>query len=271
LFLAHEGVIAKIGRDEMGLSKIFRALYLVGMISVVIPVFNEEENVEALAREIAAAARSAPITEAVFVNDASRDGTLEVLRRLKREFAFIKIIQHEVQSGQSAAMMSGARAANGPLICFLDGDGQNDPADIAALYAVYDARRGEGGRLLVAGQRAKRNDNFLRRFSSRSANAIRAWLLRDRTRDTGCSLKLMRREDYILLPFFNHMHRYIPALMLRSGVALAHVDVGHRHRTRGVSKYGFWDRLAAGIVDLAGVFWLLRRARPEGFAAREID
>jgi dolichol-phosphate mannosyltransferase len=240
------------------------------MISVVIPVFNEEENVAALAREVAVAAAGFPLGELVFVNDASKDGTLAALQALKKEFPFIRIIQHAVQSGQSAAMMSGAQAAKGPLIVFLDGDGQNDPADIPALYKEYEAQKGADGRLLVAGQRMKRQDSLLKKFSSRSANKIRAAILKDQTRDTGCSLKMMRREDYVALPFFNHMHRYIPALMLRNGVRLAHVDVSHRHRTRGVSKYGFWDRLGAGIVDLACVYWLLKRARPQGFEMKEI-
>lgn len=241
------------------------------MISVVIPVFNEEENVASLAREVAEAAKACPVTEIVFVNDCSKDGTLEALKALRVEIPFIRIISHKVQSGQSAAMMSGVLAAKGPLVCFLDGDGQNDPADIPALYKVYEAQKGDDGRLLVAGQRAKRQDSALKKFSSRTANKIRAFILKDQTRDTGCSLKLMRRDDFAMLPFFNHMHRYIPALMLRHDVRLAHVDVSHRHRTRGVSKYGFWDRLAAGIVDLAGVSWLLRRARPHGFGVSEIE
>lgn len=241
------------------------------MISVVIPVFNEEENVVMLTREVADAAAHVPITELVYVNDASRDGTLNALKDLKREFPFIRIIQHAVQSGQSAAMRSGVQAAKGPLVVFLDGDGQNDPVNIQKLYRVYEEQKGTDGRLLVAGQRLKRQDSLLKKFSSRSANKIRAFILKDKTRDTGCSLKMMRRVDYLELPYFNHMHRYIPALMLRQGVRLAHVDVSHRHRTRGVSKYGFWDRLAAGIVDLAGVFWLLKRSRPEGFAAQEIE
>jgi len=240
------------------------------MISVVIPVFNEQDNVEILAGEVMHAAEKTPITEIVFVDDCSSDETVKALKTLQKQHPIIRIIQHKVRSRQSAAMMTGAHYAKAPLIVFLDGDGQNDPADIALLYAAYEARKGVTGRLLVAGQRMKRQDSLLKKFSSRTANKIRAFILKDRTRDTGCSLKLMRRADYVVLPFFNHMHRYIPALMLRQGCGIVHVDVSHRPRERGVSKYGFWDRLWAGVFDLMGVAWLLTRMRPKDFSAQEI-
>ncbi len=235
------------------------------MLSVVIPVYNEQDNVESLVREVVGAQKNTPITEIVFVDDASTDGTVRILKALKKEFPIVRIVQHGVQAGQSAAMYTGAQAAQGSLVVFLDGDGQNDPADIPLLYRAYETTKTDQGRLLVAGQRRKRQDSFLKKISSRIANAIRAGLLKDQTRDTGCSLKLMRRADYIALPFFNHMHRYIPALMLRQGVEIVHVDVSHRARERGVSKYGFWDRLWAGIFDLGGVLWLLKRMRPANF------
>ena len=148
---------------------------------------------------------------------------------------------------------------------FADGYGQNDPADIACLYDLYKANMGDVPKLMIAGERRKRNDVWIKRVSSRLANRIRSSLLKDNTRDTGCSLKLFRRKDYLALPYFDHMHRFLPALMLRDNVRVLHVQVSHRPRIRGVSKYGTLDRLAVGITDLWGVWWLLKRpfAHPE--------
>jgi dolichol-phosphate mannosyltransferase len=233
------------------------------MISVVVPVLDEEDNIEPLVAEIAAAAESCPITEILYVDDGSRDGTPAVLQALILRQPMLRALRHEARCGQSAAMWTGVSGAQGPLVVTLDGDGQNVPADIPRLYARYEeeAKRRGARNIMVAGQRAKRNDNWLRRVSSRIANKVRSAMLQDGVRDTGCSLKLFRREDYLALPFFDHMHRFLPALMKREGVALALVDVGHRSRQKGVSKYGMWNRLFVGIHDLLGVMWLNRRRR----------
>lgn len=233
------------------------------MLSIVIPVYNEKENIQPLLEEIAAVARSVPVTEVVYVDDGSNDGTHLHLQELAASYPFLRIIQHSKRSGQSRGLWSGVSHATGPLIVTLDGDGQNDPADIPLLFELYQKQSSKNPRIMIAGQRLKRNDNLIRRLSSRAANAIRRYMLKDGTRDTGCSLKLFRREDYIGLPYFNHMHRYLPALMKGHYVEVLHVDVSHRPRARGVSKYGFFDRLWVGVHDLFGVRWLLKRARPD--------
>jgi dolichol-phosphate mannosyltransferase len=234
------------------------------MISVIVPVKNEEGNIESLISEIVAAAQSGvPITEIVYVDDGSTDKTPVLLKKLKEKTPMLRVFRHGRSGGQSAATWTGICRANGTLIVTMDGDGQNNPGDIAALYDTYQQAVKHNSRedILVAGQRVKRQDSAWRLFSSRFANAIRASMLDDGTRDTGCSLKLFRREDYLRLPFFNHMHRYIPALMKREGVLIRHVDVSHRARERGHSKYGTVDRLIAGLSDLLGVRWLIMRGR----------
>ena len=235
------------------------------MITVVVPVMNEEENIESLVKEIVATAEFCPITEIVYVDDASTDGTLKMLQSLKQSVPMLRILTHSKRAGQSAALLTGIRAATNDLVATLDGDGQNDPADIPLLYnceALQSARLESHytQNVMVAGQRLKRNDNYVRRVTSRIANNIRSALLKDNTRDTGCSLKLFRRSDYLALPYFNHMHRFLPALMMREGVQIVHVDVSHRARTHGVSKYGTFDRLMVGITDIFGVRWLQSRA-----------
>lgn len=181
----------------------------------------------------------------------------------------LRIVHHHRRLGQSAAFLSGARAATGELLVFMDGDLQNDPSDIAKLYNRYRAG-GQVSRLAVLGQRAVRNDNVVRRLSSRLANGLRAAVLSDGTRDTGCSLKLIRRRDFLDLPFFDHMHRFLPAMLLRNGVGLAHVDVSHRPRVSGHSKYGFWNRAFVGAADLLGAAWLSRRRLPSDYQPIEI-
>lgn len=232
------------------------------MISVVVPVLNEEENIKPLVDEISAAFVSgAPVKEIIYVDDGSTDGTLKILKTLQKNNPPLRIIHHDRPCGQSEALWSGVKAANSELIVTLDGDGQNNPKDIILLYNAYQANIAKSTKVMVAGQRAKRNDDWIRRVSSRIANGIRANFLKDGTRDTGCSLKLFRREDYINLPYFRHMHRFLPALMIREGVRVIHVDVSHRARRHGVSKYGTLDRLLVALADLQGVRWLQKRSR----------
>ncbi len=229
------------------------------MITVVVPVLNEEENIPVLLQEIEAVSRTIPISEIVYVDDGSTDNSAAALHSLKDEYKALRTIRHGKASGQSAAIWTGVKAAGNEIVVTLDGDGQNDPADIAHLYDLYVAHMGEFPKLMIAGERRKRNDVWIKRISSRLANRIRSSLLNDNTRDTGCSLKLFRRKDYLALPYFDHMHRFLPALMMRDNVRVMHVSVSHRPRTRGVSKYGTLDRLAVGIADLWGVWWLLKR------------
>jgi len=230
-------------------------------LSVVVPVRNEADNVAPLVEEIRDALEGRCDYEVVYVDDGSTDATLERLIDLQRGFARLRVLRHARCCGQSTAIRTGVRAARGRWIATLDGDGQNDPADIPRLLAERDARGGEGARLMVAGWRRRRHDDWLRRVSSRVANAVRARLLRDGTPDTGCGLKLFPRELFLELPYFDHMHRFLPALVRRAGGEVVSVEVNHRPRTRGRSKYGLHNRLWASLVDLAGVMWLMRRSR----------
>ncbi|TIL63343.1 glycosyltransferase family 2 protein [Mesorhizobium sp.] len=241
------------------------------MISVIVPVLNEAENIRALVKEILGEAGSIPIREIVYVDDGSTDDTLARLIDQMREVPILRVVHHDRALGQSAAFLSGARAATQELLVFMDGDLQNDPADIAVLLERYRlAVRASNTRIAVLGQRAVRNDSTLRKISSRLANGLRASVLNDGTRDTGCSLKLIRREDFLALPYFDHVHRFLPAMLLRIGVQLVHVQVSHRARTHGRSKYGFWNRAMVGGVDLLGVAWLVRRRLPGDYQPREI-
>lgn len=239
------------------------------LISVVVPVFNESENVAALIAEILAACAEAPISEIIYVDDGSTDGTLRRLEEQMRIVPALRTVRHGRRLGQSAAFLSGARAATQELLVFMDGDLQNDPADIVKLYARYQAKS-PASSLAVLGQRAVRHDRLVRRLSSRLANMLRAAILNDGTWDTGCSLKLIRRKDFLALPFFDHMHRFLPAMLLRNGVNLVHVDVSHRARISGHSKYGFWNRAFAGATDLLGAAWLARRRLPPDYEPIEI-
>lgn len=231
------------------------------MISVVVPVYNEKDNVEPLLKEISAVAERIPVSEIIYVDDHSTDGTFDVLKRRKDKVSSLRILRHQSNAGQSAALWTGVKAAGNDLIVTMDGDGQNDPADIEKLYNEYKKHAGTSHKVMVLGERTKRRDNILRRLSSRIANGVRGSLLKDRTRDTGCSLKMFSRRDYLALPYFDHMHRFLPALMIRDGVELIHIGVSHRPRIHGVSKYGLLDRLFVGISDLRGVMWLQKRAR----------
>lgn len=231
-------------------------------VSVVVPVFNEAGNVAPLAGEIVAAMAGREDYEIVFVDDGSTDGTPAALAEMTQKFARFRALVHDRNAGQSAAIRSGVMGARGAWIVTLDGDGQNDPADIPLLFGAAEEPGAPKNLAMVAGVRAKRRDNWLRRASSRIANTVRARLLGDRTPDTGCGLKLFRRDAFLDLPSFDHMHRFLPALMLRDGGGVVHVEVRHRPRLSGQSKYGLGinSRLWVGIVDLVGVRWLQRRA-----------
>lgn len=234
-------------------------------LSVVVPVFNEADNVAKLVDEIAIALRGEAY-EMIFVNDASTDATLTVLKDLKKNYPALRPISHRKNAGQSRAVRSGVMAAKGEFIATLDGDGQNDPADIPALYKQITRLDAPEDLALIGGRRAKRQDSWAKKFGSRFGNGVRKWLLKDQADDTGCGLKVFRREAFLRLPFFDHVHRYIPALMLREGYRIEFCDVNHRHREFGVSKYTNFGRLMVSFSDLRGVMWLNRRARnPEGW------
>lgn len=228
-------------------------------LSVVVPVHNERDNIVPLVEEIVAALRGRLAFEIVYVDDASGDDSLAVLREARARFPELRVLRHLSQCGQSTAVRNGVKAARGAWIATLDGDGQNDPADIPKLLAARDA--GEAAVKCYAGWRVDRRDDALKRVSSKVANAVRSRILRDATPDTGCGLKLFEREAFLELPYFDHMHRFLPALFQRAGWQVRSVPVNHRPRTRGVSKYGMWNRLWVGIVDLRGVGWLIRRAK----------
>lgn len=228
-------------------------------LSVVVPVFNESDNVAPLVAEITAALRGRLPFEIVYVDDQSRDGTLAVLEGLKATTPELRVLHHVSQSGQSTAVRTGVRHARGAWIATLDGDGQNDPADIPRLL---QARQTADAQVkLFAGWRVKRQDSGSKRWASRAANAIRARMLQDATPDTGCGIKLFEREAFLDLPYFDHMHRYLPALMQRAGWKTISVPVNHRARTAGVSKYNNLGRALVGIRDLRGVAWLIVRSR----------
>ena len=230
-------------------------------LSIVIPVCNEEESIGTLIKEIDQVLERSLGYEIVVVDDGSHDGTLSVLNGLKQELNQLRVIRHLQNSGQSTAIRSGIKMANAQWIATLDGDGQNDPADIPALYRkLVDEEDGDPA-LIVAGHRKKRKDHWFRSFYSRIANRIRANLLRDETPDTGCGLKIFSRDRFLDLPYFDHMHRYIPALFIRQGGRVVSVEVNHRSREQGSSKYGFHNRFWVGIMDLLGVRWLLKRAK----------
>jgi len=228
-------------------------------LSVVVPVHNERDNLAPLIDEIVAALRGLIAFEIVYVDDCSRDDTVAMLAAQQARVPELRVLRHLSQCGQSTAVRNGVKAARGSWIATLDGDGQNDPADIPRLLA--ERARAAPEVRLYAGWRTKRNDDALKRVSSKIANAVRSRLLRDATPDTGCGIKLFDRAVFLDLPYFDHMHRYLPALMQRAGYRTLSVPVNHRPRSAGVSKYGMWNRLWVGISDLRGVSWLIRRSR----------
>ncbi|MCZ8319310.1 MAG: glycosyltransferase family 2 protein [Lysobacteraceae bacterium] len=227
-------------------------------LSVVVPAFNEQGNVGHLVDEVVAALRGRIAFEMVFVNDCSKDGTLDELRQAQARHPELRVLSHATQSGQSTAVRNGVKAARGAWIATLDGDGQNDPADIPKLLAE---RAAHPEVKCFAGWRTTRKDDAGKRISSKVANAVRSRLLRDATPDTGCGLKLFERAAFLDLPYFDHMHRYLPALMQRAGWRTVSVPVNHRPRGAGASKYTNLGRLMVAFADLQGVAWLIRRSK----------
>jgi dolichol-phosphate mannosyltransferase len=246
-------------------------------VSVVIPAKNEEENIAHLVHEIREALGGKYSYEIIYIDDGSTDGTLTAIERLQADFSDLMVWRHQASAGQSRAVSNGIRLARYDIIATLDADGQNDPADIPAMVeklvqlntaeeteetapltppSIFD---GPGKTAMIAGYRKNRRDTWLKRISSRVANGFRGWVLGDRTPDTGCGLKVFYREVFLRLPYFDHMHRFLPALTQRVGYDVVVHEVNHRPRQAGVSKYGFHDRLWVGIVDILGVMWLQRR------------
>jgi len=229
-------------------------------VSIVVPVRNEADSIAPLVAEIAAALDGRWAYEIIYVNDGSTDATGEQLAATMKERANLRQLRHEKSSGQSAAVRSGVRAARGAIVATLDGDGQNNPTFLPDLISALE--RGSARVGLVAGQRVGRKDTGFKKLQSRVANAVRSAILKDGTRDTGCGLKAFRRDVFLMMPYFDGLHRFLPALMRREGFDIAYVDVIDRPRHAGVSNYGFFDRLWIGIMDLFGVWWLIRRKKP---------
>jgi dolichol-phosphate mannosyltransferase len=232
----------------------------VAELSVVIPVHNEAESIGPLLDEVRGALVGIVAFEIVVVDDKSGDDTLARLDTCVRSMSELRIICHRRNAGQSTALHTGVQFARAPLVATLDGDGQNDPADIPRLLACY-REAADRQSLLIVGQRTPRRDAHVTRISSRIANAVRRFFLQDQTPDAGCGLKLFGRDLFLALPYFDHMHRFLPALVLRAGGRVLSVSVNHRPRTKGQSHYGIHNRLWTGIVDMLGVGWLLRRSR----------
>jgi len=228
-------------------------------LSVVVPVKNEADNVAPLLEEICAALDGIIDYEVLFIDDGSEDGTVGEILELAGDGPRLRLLRHAESYGQSAAIRTGVKAAHGVWIATLDGDGQNDPADIPELWHL-GCTSSPSTPVLVSGYREKRQDSWSKRSASRIANLVRSRLLGDDTPDTGCGLKLFPRSLFLELPYFDHMHRFLPALVLREGGTVRSVRVNHRPRRSGVSKYGVFDRLGVGIIDLFGVMWLQRRA-----------
>lgn len=253
-------------REAISVFPLARAEHAPLEISIVIPVCNEEENVEPLALEIATALAGRSY-EILFVDDGSTDGTAAAVLAARSAVPQVRLLRHSFRCGQSAAVTTGVRRARAEWVATLDGDGQNDPADLPKLIAARFAPE-NAGVALFQGHRVSRKDTGFRRFQSRVANGVRSRMLGDGTPDTGCGIKLMHRPTFMDLPQFDHMHRFLPALFQRAGSRVISVPVNHRPRARGTSKYGMLDRLWVGIVDLFGVMWLRRRSSP-GLTVRE--
>ena len=228
-------------------------------LSIVVPVYNEASNLALLIQEINQTLDGQISYEIIYVDDGSRDESWELLQSLVKQCSVLRIVRHRRSYGQSVAILTGVKLARAEWIVTLDGDGQNDPADIWKLLEVLKVPQRPPRLHLIAGKRYKRQDTWIRRISSKIANGLRSALLQDNTSDTGCGLKLFSRKTFLALPHFNHMHRFLPALFLREGSDILFVEVNHRPRQRGQSKYGVWNRLWKGLVDTLGVMWLQRR------------
>jgi dolichol-phosphate mannosyltransferase len=228
-------------------------------ITVIVPIKNESDNITPLITEINTALSAENDFEIIYINDGSDDNSLDILKNLKQTMSHLRIIHHASSCGQSAAIRSGILYATGNIIVTLDGDGQNVPADIPQL--VHILRHAPNNVAMVAGQRKIRNDSLSKQYASKIANKIRGFILNDGVRDTGCGIKAFRRQAYLMLPYFDHMHRYFAALFKRDNYDILLCDVQHRPRESGTSKYGNWDRFKVGVVDLCGVSWLLKRRK----------
>jgi glycosyltransferase involved in cell wall biosynthesis len=228
-------------------------------VSIVVPVRNEAQNIGPLIAEIAAALEGQWPFEVVYVNDGSTDGTEAELQRLMQMHPWLRRVRHRQSCGQSAAVRTGVSAARAPIVATLDGDGQNNPTFLPAMIRALETGQPRLG--LIAGQRVGRKATGFKKLQSRIANTVRNAVLRDGTRDTGCGLKAFRRDVFLALPYFDGLHRFLPALVKREGYGIGYIDVVDRPRHAGVSNYGLWDRLWVGILDLAGVWWLIRRKK----------
>jgi dolichol-phosphate mannosyltransferase len=230
-------------------------------ISVIVPACDEAENIGPLVAEVEQALSTIPRVEIICVDDGSRDDTAQVLMRAAKDHATLRVLRHDRRSGQSRAIRTGLLHARGRPVCVLDGDGQNDPADLLGLIVAFEAAEAAEESIgMVMGERPLRRENYLRRLSSRVANACNRGLLRHSARDVGCGLKVLSRDAFMRLPYFDHMHRFMPPLVGREGLAVHYVPVTSRPRKHGRSKYGTLDRALAGVVDLFGVYWLLMRS-----------
>jgi dolichol-phosphate mannosyltransferase len=228
-------------------------------ISVIVPCKNEEKNVAPLVEELETALTPLGLFEVIYVNDGSTDGMEAAIANLATTRPWLRQIKHATSGGQSASVRTGVRAAKADIIATLDGDGENNPAYIPELYKALLASSDNG---IAAGQRVGRKASGFKRFQSRVANRVRGSILKDGTRDSGCGLKCFPRALFLSLPYFDAIHRFLPALVVREGYKVVHVDVVDRTRLSGVSNYTVWNRLWVGILDLAGVWWLVRRKKP---------
>ncbi len=240
-------------------------------LSVVVPVYNEADNILPLIEEIDHSLKGQVTFELIYVDDGSRDKTLINLTYAQSYYPYMTILRHRTSCGQSQALLTGIRAARAQWVAVLDGDGQNDPADLPALFRPLQTMDASiAARHMIVGWRATRHDSWSKRITSRLANFLRSTLLKDGTPDTGCGLKLFPRAVFLEFPYFDHMHRYLPALMIRAGGRVVSIKVRHRPRVSGYSHYGTWNRLWVGVFDIIGMMWLQRRnCRPEIISVTE--